>query len=103
MDAEKRRDLWVTPFSAANSYLSLLSLDAVGFAPTASKVLECYGIVFRRFSLQTEKSAFLLPRGQNLRRYIQRISLHIGLLEIELTFRCFDKMHPHLSFAESVF
>ena len=27
MDAEKRRDLRVTPFSAANSYLSLLSLE----------------------------------------------------------------------------
>ena len=31
MDAEKRRDLRVTPFSAANSYLSLLSLDFTGF------------------------------------------------------------------------
>ena len=31
MDAEKRRDLRVTPFSAANSYLSLLSLAASCF------------------------------------------------------------------------
>ena len=46
---------------------------------------------------------FLLPRVQNLRRYIQRIRLCVGLLEIELAFRCFDKTHLHLRFAESVF
>ena len=43
MDAEKRRDLRVTPFSAANSYLSLLSLDAPGFAPDASIPVTLYG------------------------------------------------------------
>ena len=31
MDAEKRRDLRVTPVSAANSYLSLLSQDFLAF------------------------------------------------------------------------
>lgn len=31
MDAEKRRDLRVTPFSAANSYLSLLSFGVEDF------------------------------------------------------------------------
>ena len=36
--------------------------------------------------LQTERSAFLLLRVQNLRRYIQRIRLCVGLLEIELAF-----------------
>jgi len=36
MDAEKRRDLRVTPFSAANSYLSLLSQGFTGFIPFLS-------------------------------------------------------------------
>ena len=62
-----------------------------------------FGVYTDAILLQAARSVFLLPWVQNLRRYIQRIRLCVSLLEIELAFRCFDKMHSHLSFAESVF
>ena len=45
-----------------------------------------FGVYTDAILLQAARSVFLLPWVQNLRRYIQRIRLCVGLLEVDLAF-----------------